>query len=97
MCYEYGDFKIKKQKLKDFLKNKVGKGQYTTYDILEKYQGTIKVNKGISGGSSHNAYFGKILKQCEKDTNGSLIKEVESNKEIDVDGEKTENSLWEIL
>ncbi|WP_160295181.1 MULTISPECIES: hypothetical protein [unclassified Clostridium] len=44
--YSYRDISIPKKKLINFL-NGLGKGQYTTFDILRAYQGSVTRNKGI--------------------------------------------------
>ncbi|WP_046058873.1 hypothetical protein, partial [Clostridium sp. IBUN13A] len=89
------DISIPKKKLINFL-NGLGKGQYTTFDILRAYQGSVTRNKGIPAECSWNSNFGKVLKLCQKDTNGTVIYEIQKNKKIIIDNGKTNTSVWEI-
>lgn len=93
--YKYGNICIPKQTLINFLKG-IGKGQYTTFDILEKYQGRVDRNAGISAQQSWNANFGKILNQCAKDPNANVIKLLASNQKIVINGGSTNTAYWEI-
>lgn len=95
MDYKYGDLCINKQKLNNFLQG-LPKIEYTTFDILKRYQGEIKRNKGISVGESWNAHFGKILGQCANETNGIIVK-IAKGKKTTVDDGETTTAEWELL
>lgn len=94
MVYSSGDIVIQEKDLQTCL-NKMPAGKYSTFDILQKYQGMATPNKGISAARSWNANFGKILKQFSKNT-GKII-EVEKNKKIVINGSSTTTSYWQIV
>ncbi|MBU3176499.1 hypothetical protein KPL47_08945 [Clostridium estertheticum] len=93
--YSYNDITIPKKVLKDLL-TKIGEGKYSTFDILKVYQGSVKRNAGISVEKAWNGNFGRILKLCQKDTNGTMIEEVEKNIKIFIDEGPTNTSYWKI-
>lgn len=92
--YSYGNIQITENELHTFLRQ-LPKGKYSTFDILEQFRGFRIRNKGISVGSSWNAHFGKILKQCAN-TNNGLIKEIASKQVLIIDGRQTMSSDWEV-
>lgn len=58
--YQSGDLNISKQTLINLLRS-FSPGEYSTFDIIEKYQGIRACNQGVSAKKSWNANFGKIL------------------------------------
>ena len=58
--YSDGDLRIATTRL-DELIAQLGKGNYSTYDFIQKYQGFRAVNKGISVDRSWNAVNGKCF------------------------------------
>lgn len=97
MDYKCGEICINRDKFDDFLTNILGEGEYSTFDILKEYQGCVKRNEGIDVGSSWNAHFGKILKQCENYNDGKIIKEISKKQQIIIDGGKTNTSFWKVF
>lgn len=95
MQYTCGELTISKATIINLL-SKFLNGKYTTFDFIEKHMGTKTRNKRISPDKSWNASFGCILKQFEKDTNGSIISQIEENKRIKIDEGYTSTSVWKI-
>ena len=93
--YSDGDLCINKDRL-DELIAKFEKGEYSTFDFIEEYQGFKAVNKGISGKRSWNASFGRILKQYSLD-NPARIKEARADVAIEICGNGTSTSYWEVF
>ncbi len=96
--YISGDLKIPKKNIHDLLKllkETYGGKEFLTRDILAQYMGHYHSDRGQPPGKSWNANFGKILKQCEKET--GMIKEIKKRVYTkDDSGNKTLNSLWKI-
>jgi hypothetical protein len=89
-----GDLQIRDEELVDLFK-KIGRGTYSTFDILKAYQGKVTRNEKIRPSKSWNASFGKVLKQLERNTQGKIIREVKSRVPIIIDGGPTTTSYWE--
>ena len=93
--YSDGDLRIATTRL-DELIAQLGKGNYSTYDFIQKYQGFRAVNKGISVDRSWNASFGRILKQYSLD-NPEKFKETRAKVSIEIGDDSTSTSYWEVL
>ncbi len=97
--YQFGDLKIKKQKLHDFLKQLTPRDYYTRELISEYQKVEYQNNQGMPPSESWNANFGKILKQCSLDNDGNkYIKEIKAGASTQyMHGRPTLNSIWEIM
>lgn len=93
--YKDGDLCISSDKLIRLL-DRVGSGKYTTFDLIEKYQGFAAINKGKEVHESWNASFGRILKQFSKD-HPKTIREIETKVGLFLDARKTTASRWEVF
>ena len=93
--YKDGDLCIDGQKLGEFLK-RVGPGEYTTFDLIDKYQGFKAINKGKNPHDSWNASFGRILKRYSQD-HPEIIGEVQAKEPLFLDSRPTTSSRWEIF
>ena len=93
--YSDGDLCIRKDKL-DGLFEEMEPGQYTTFEIIEKYQGFMAVNQGKNVKESWNASFARIIKQYSVDY-PEIIFQVASEKPIFLDDIPTTTSVWEIF
>ncbi len=93
--YRDGDLCISKDNL-DRLFGKIEARVYTTFELIEEYQGFKAVNKGKSVSESWNASFARILKKYSLDY-PHIIEQVRSKEQIFLDDIPTTTSSWEIF
>ncbi len=93
--YRDGDLCISKDNL-DRLFEEIEAKVYTTFELIEKYQGFKAVNKGKNVSESWNASFARVLKKYSLD-HPHIIGQVRSKGRIFLDDIPTTTSSWEVF
>ncbi len=93
--YKDGDLCIASDNLGNLF-NRVGPGEYSTFDLIKEYQGFTAINNGKEVHESWNASFGRILKKYSQD-HPEIIREIEAKAGLFLDGRHTTASRWKVF